>query len=372
MTTASIRPFSLAAAAVLGLAASAGASPGTIDLALCLDTSGSMSGLINAARQKLWAIVDEMSQAQPAPKLRVALLTFGNDGHDPENGWVSVDSPFTDDLDVVSQTLFAMQTNGGTEYVGRVLQYADQLAWSPSGDALKIVVVAGNESADQDREVPFQSMCQALVARGIMVNALYCGSPEDDVAPGWREVARLADGRYASIDHDHGTIVIPSPFDDRLAELNSALNETYLPFGARGEEGRTNQLAQDANAASLNSEAAASRCAVKAQGLYFCAWDLVDACDTGQVKLDEIEVDELPEAMQTMTGDQRRHYVEQTRLRRAEIKREIDQITAKRKAFVADEMKRRAVDDSNAFDGVLRRSIREQAAERGFQFDDGC
>src|SRR5262249_7812308 len=88
-----------------------------VDLAICLDTRGSVDGLFAAARQKLWSIVNDRALAKPAPKLRVALLTYGNNGHDPEVGWVKVDVGLTDDLDRVSQELFALRTNGGTEYV---------------------------------------------------------------------------------------------------------------------------------------------------------------------------------------------------------------------------------------------------------------
>lgn len=191
--------------------------PQAIDLTLCLDTSGSMSGLINAARQKLWAIVNDLAEAEPTPKLRVALLTFGNNGHEPENGWVRVDSGFTDDLDLISQKLFALSTNGGSEYVGRVLQHAAQLDWTASDDALKLIVVAGNESADQDREAPFREMCRSLITRGIMINSVFCGPVTDHVAPEWMEVAKLADGQFASIDQDNGTIVVQTPYDQELA-----------------------------------------------------------------------------------------------------------------------------------------------------------
>src|SRR5690606_29410391 len=112
-----------------------------VDLAICLDTSGSMQGLIDAARQGIWAIVNDLALAKPAPALRVALLTFGNDRHDAARGWVATQTGFTADLDLVSQKLFALTTDGGTELVGRVLQTAlDELDWSTDADALRLVV----------------------------------------------------------------------------------------------------------------------------------------------------------------------------------------------------------------------------------------
>jgi Mg-chelatase subunit ChlD len=124
------------------------AAPQSIELVICLDTSGSMSGLIDAARAKIWDIVSDLATAKPQPKLRVALLTFGNDGLNPENGWTNVETDLTEDLDSVSQKLFALSTNGGTELVGRVIAKAtNSLHWN--SDSLKILVVAGNEFAHQ-------------------------------------------------------------------------------------------------------------------------------------------------------------------------------------------------------------------------------
>ena len=346
------------------------AEPRGVDLAILLDTSGSMSGLIDAAKQKLWAMVNDLALAEPTPQLRVALLTFGNDGHNPEDGWVKVQTPFTDDLDLVSQRLFDQTTNGGTEYVGRVLQSAGQLEWDPSDRTLKLIILAGNESADQDQEAPFRDMCRKLIGNGIIINAIYCGSAADNIAPAWREVARLADGQFASIDQNQGTIVVETPFDEQLGALSTALNATYLPFGAGGAAGLANQSAQDANAAGLNSAAAASRAQTKAQGLYQCGWDLVDACVGGKVKIEDVASDQLPENMQAMTADQRRAYIDEMGSKRSGLQGEIQELSRKRDVFVRDEMKKRSLDDSNAFDNAIRRAIRAQATAKGFRFKE--
>ena len=287
------------------------AEPKPVDLAICLDTSGSMEGLINAARQNIWAIVNDLALAEPTPKLRIALLTFGNDGHSPQDGWVAVQTPLTDDLDLVSQKLFALTTNGGEEYVGRVLQKSLQaLDWTPSNDALKLIVVAGNEAANQDPDVDFRAVCRDAISRDIMVNSIYCGNPGDQLAPVWREVAMLADGKFAAIDKDNGTVVIETPFDEQLAALSASLNETYLPFGAQGGRGAWNQLQQDENAGKLNKAAAAQRAATKSSSNYHCGWDLVDACKAGDVDLAAVKPEELPEVMRDMAPEERVAHVE--------------------------------------------------------------
>ena len=95
------------------LAEEKAAEPSRIDLVLCLDCSGSMDGLLESAKTKLWAVVNELAKAKPAPALRVALFSYGNDGYDPASGWVRVDCPFTGDLDAMFGKLSALSTNGG-------------------------------------------------------------------------------------------------------------------------------------------------------------------------------------------------------------------------------------------------------------------
>ncbi|MHC5004318.1 MAG: vWA domain-containing protein [Planctomycetota bacterium] len=342
-----------------------------IDLAICLDTSGSMEGLIDAARMKLWEIVNDLALAEPTPELRVALLTFGNDGHDPSEGWVRVDAPLTGDLDLISQQLFALTTNGGTELVGRVTaRAARSLDWHPSDDALKLIIVAGNESADQDEEVPFREACRETIGKGIMINAIYCGNPADDIAPAWREVAQLADGHFASIDQQNGNVVITTPFDDRLGEISAAISQTYLPYGEAGAIAWANQIDQDANAQKMNSAAAAQRCQTKIGALYQNGrWDLVDACRQQQVKLEELKDEDLPQIMRPMTLEERDAYVQKMAEQRTSLQTEAAELTQQRDVFVADEMKKKALDESRSFGHVVRQAVRSQAEAKGFRFE---
>ncbi|MCA9291786.1 MAG: VWA domain-containing protein [Phycisphaerales bacterium] len=342
-----------------------------VEIAICLDTSGSMSGLIEAAKQKLWSIVNEFAMAEPAPRLRVALLTYGNNGHSEEDGWVRLDVPLTEDLDRVSQQLFSLTTNGGTELVGRVVNVATgRLDWHPSDDAFKLIIVAGNESADQDTVVAFRDQCRRTIGTGVMINSIYCGDPTDGLAPAWREVAALADGRFASIDHDHGTVVVATPFDEPLATLSTRLNETYIPYGAAGQTAWANQTAQDNNAQSLNEAAAAERCVTKGNSVVYCnsTWDLVDACRNKTVELAEVKVEDLPEAMQAMTLEERAAHVAAMDARRTELQAQIQEIGVKRTAFIAAEVQRQQLDQTKSFDFVIRQAIREQAGTKGFRF----
>jgi hypothetical protein len=343
--------------------------PGAIDLALCLDTSGSMDGLIESAKQALWSIVNDLALLEPAPDLRVALLTFGNDGHSAENGWVLMDSGFTTDLDAISQKLFELSTNGGTEYVGRVVDAATRdLDWSQEPGALKLLVVAGNESADQDPAIGFREASQHAIAAGIMVNSIYCGSPMDNLALAWKEVSLLADGHFASIDKDNGMVVIATPFDEELQALTVSVNGTYIPWGESGKSGWINQQAQDDNNFALNSEASAARVIAKNSALYVCGWDMVDAFKTGDLKVEDVDRKHLAPELQGLSDEDLSAHVASKGKERQAIQEKVAEVTTQRELWLAEERSKRSIDDSKAMDRVLRDAIRAQAGAKGFEF----
>lgn len=346
------------------------ASVQSIDLVICLDTSGSMSGLIDAARAKIWDIVSDLARATPTPKLRVALLQFGNDGLSPENGWTNIETDLTDNLDVVSQKLFSLTTNGGTELVGRVVDRATTgLSWGASEDTLRILVVAGNESADQDQQMRYPDVCKRAIERMILVNSIYCGAPTDEVAPGWKEVATLADGHFATIDQNNGTVVVATPFDEELVALSAKLNTTYLGYGSAGAWNAGNQVTQDFNAQSISGAVAAQRCVTKGGALYDNrGWDLVDACKESSFNLAEVKDEDLPEEMRGKSLEEKQAIVASRGRERDELQKRVQELGDRRTKFVADEIAKRAGADASAFDRAIRDAIRAQATARGFAF----
>lgn len=339
----------------------------TVDLAICLDISGSMDGLIDSARQNLWAVVNDLARLQPTPQLRVALLTFGCTTHDAEKGWVKVETDFTTDLDAVSQKLFALTTNGGDEYVARVVQAAlGELQWSKEPGALQLLFVAGNEAATQDPKVEAGAMSKAAISRGIVVNTIYCGDPMDQIAPAWREVAKLADGQFAAIQQNN-SVAIATPFDQQLQALSASLNTTYVPYGARRGAWAENQVLQDSNASVLNVAAAAQRCQTKASGLYNCAsWDLVDACEDAKFDLAAVKKEDLDEALRTLTLAELKAHVAAKKAQRAEIKAKVEAVGKQRDAFLAEELKKLGAAGDQRFEKAVLESVRAQAAAKGF------
>jgi hypothetical protein len=366
-----LRPLYLAALAALAGNAGADTTTGNavrrdVDLVIALDVSGSMDGLIESAKQRLWDIANELAQARPTPNLRVAILSYGNPGYGEQTGFVRVDRPFTADLDAVNATLFAFQTDGGDEYVARAIQTSlDVLDWSKDANALKIIFVAGNESAEQDPRLSLERATGEAARRGIVVNAIYCGGDGDSEARGWQRVAASTNGLYASIDQNAAAVAnVATPFDARLAALNDELNGTFVAFGSSGERGQANQVEQDRNAAALSPAALASRTVTKSGALYRSDWDLVGAVQGGKT-LAEIPADELPAELKALPPAEREAYVQAKAERRAELQREIGALAAERSEFIAEQQT-----DSRGLDAAILDGIREVAAGKGFSFEE--
>lgn len=342
-----------------------------VDLVIALDVSGSMSGLIDSARQRLWDVVNELGRAQPQPRLRVAILSFGDPAYGAESGYVRVDQPFTRDLDSVNKTLFALRTNGGDEYVARVVDRSVRtLDWTDDAGALKVLFVAGNEAADQDPKISVLAATHAAASRGIVVNTIYCGNEGDDLFAGWREVAMATNGLYASINQQAGAVAnVATPMDDELLRLNEELNDTYVAFGKDGRRYRDNQRAQDANASAMSPAAAASRTAVKASALYEAAeWDLVDAVKSGK-QLAEVATEELPEALRDMNQEEREAYVAEKNEQRQRLKSRIAQLDAERRDFIDRERAKNGKAADTALDAVMQNGLRTLAKQKGFSFE---
>jgi hypothetical protein len=347
------------------------ARPHVVQVAICLDTSSSMDGLIDSAKRRLWDVVNDLARAKPAPDLRVALYTYGNNAYDPATGWVRQELDLTTDLDRVSEKLSSMRATkvpGGDEYVARVCRDAiERLAWSADARTLKVIFVCGNESAEQDPQLKLKAVAESAVRKGIIINTIYCGGPSDPDAPGWREFARLGEGRFAAIDQNRGTVAIASPQDKELAELSVKLNATYCFVGKDGKALAQNQVQQDDNALRLGVETAASRAMSKAGGLYrFGALDLVERLQRdAKFDVKKLPAEQLPEELRKMTPEDREKHLKKLAAQREQIQKQINELAAKRETYIRDELKKKPSAADKAFDTAVRGALREQAKAKG-------
>jgi hypothetical protein len=342
-----------------------------VDLAICLDTSSSMDGLIDSAKQKLWDIVNDLARAKPTPDLRVAVYSYGNNAYDAKTGWVRLEIGLTTDLDKVSEKLVALKAtkiSGSDEYVGRVCRDAiERLDWSKDTAALRVIFVCGNESAEQDPEVKLKPLAEMAVKRDVVINTIDCGNPADADAAGWKEFARLSEGRFAAIDQDRGIVNIATPHDKELAELSGKLNSTFCFVGKDAKALAENQRRQDDNVLQLGAGTAASRAESKAGGLYrFEGQDLV-----GRLRQDpkfdvkKLAAEELSDELKKMTPEEREKHVRGLLAKREELEKQIGELAKKREAYVQAELKKNPNAADRAFDEAVKNALRDQAKKKG-------
>lgn len=370
--------LALAVAAVLSLPALANeAKPEPqekgkpVDVVLCLDVSGSMNGLIESAKRKLWDIVNDLGRVKPAPDLRVGLYSYGHTTYDPKKGWVRKEVDLTHDLDAIYQKLFALTINGGTELVARVCRDAvEEQKWSEDKNALKIIFVCGNESADQDKQVALQQVATNALAKSININTIYCGPVASRDAAGWKDFARMCDGQFASIDQNRAAVAaVVTPHDKAIAEISAKMSSTYLAFGKDGKDKQANQLRQDSNAQQAGIAVEAARGASKATPLYRNeGWDLVDRMKREKdFDIRKVPVEELCDEMKKMTPDQRVTYVKEMAAKREAMQKQIGDLNTKRVQYLAEYEKKNPNSADKAFDEAVRTTLREQAAKRGIE-----
>jgi hypothetical protein len=344
----------------------------TVQIALLLDTSNSMDGLIGQAKTQLWSVVNEFVRARKdgkPPAIQVALFEYGKQTLPSEEGFVRLILPLTDDLDRVSEELFGLKTNGGNEFCGWVIRDAvNRLDWSRSGDVYKAIFIAGNEPFTQGT-VDFRASCRSAIERGIVVNTIFCGANSEGGQTGWKDGAVLADGRYMSIDQNQKVVEIPAPQDTEIARLGVELNKTYLPYGKLGTTGLARQSAQDANALTASPTALVSRSISKGNAFY-CndAWDLVDAIKNGKCKLDEVKDEDLPEDLRKLDQAGRKAKVDEASGRRETIQAQILKLNKDREGFLAVERKKLGTKE-DTLDRAIIEAIRDQAIRHNFRFE---
>ncbi|MGB5211642.1 MAG: vWA domain-containing protein [Gammaproteobacteria bacterium] len=347
-----------------------------VDAVFVLDTTGSMDGLIAAAKEKIWSIATTMSQAQPAPELRLGLVAYRDRGDD----YVTRVVDLSEDLDSVYAMLMDFAAGGGgdgPESVNQALYDAvHKMSWSQDSSAYKVVFLVGDAPPHMDYqdEVKFPLTLNEAARRGIVVNTIQCGDLAATAQP-WQQIARLGGGRYFEVEQAGSALALTTPYDEEIARLSAALDDTRLYYGDKNDKAKMAEkekataklhafasTATRARRATYNASAAGTRNALG-------ELDLLDALDSGRAELDAIEPEHLPAAMQAMAPEDQREFVEETAARRSDLKAQITGLAGKRADYLRQKVE--ATDGAEAsLDHKIFTTVREQAGEKGLVLED--
>lgn len=343
-----------------------------IQVALLLDTSNSMDGLIDQAKSRLWNIVNTLTTLKyngQAPQVEIALYEYGNDGLIDEN-YIRQVTPLTQDLDLVSEKLFALRTNGGSEYCGAVIRDASMnLNWDTNEKSMKLIYIAGNEAFNQGK-INYQDVIAKAKSKNIYTNTIFCGSRDEGIQTFWQNGANIGDGKFFNIDSDRKVIYIETPYDIKISQYNSQLNDTYISYGSRGSEMKSKQALQDVNAESQSASNAVERAVSKSKKNAYKNdhWDLVDKVEKDKSYISSIREEELPSELKGKSKEEINKIVAQKSVDRDKIQKEIEVLAKQRQAYIDAEMKKRGSSEGDDLGKAIEKSILELGKKNGYSF----
>ena len=347
-----------------------------IQVAILLDVSGSMEGLIKQAKEQLWNMVTTLGKAQctdkTQPKVELALYEYGRSTNDAAKGYVKQLSPFTTDLDEVSKILFSLNTNGGDEYCGQVIYTSmDELAWDNGADNYKVIFIAGNEEFLQGN-LHYSKACDKAKDRGVIVNTIYCGSYEQGIAEHWNLLGECGKGSYTNINQNASEPDIPTPYDTTLIVLNGKLNNTYIGYGALGYANTQRQQEVDKANFSMSTKAGLKRAEAKAQSNVYnnADWDLVDYTVKDSSIISRIDKKTLPDSLKNKTTGELKIIVQEKSKERQSIQNEIMTLNVQRNKYIADQKVINAKNNNQpTLETAVEKILKEQVQRAKMKID---
>ena len=341
-----------------------------VKIALLLDTSNSMDGLINQAKAQLWDIVNEFTHAKcgndSRPELQIALYEYGNDNLSSREGYIRQVLGFSNDLDEISEKLFSLTTNGGEEFCGQVINTSiKQLNWGKNADDLKLIFIAGNEPFTQGK-LDYRDATSQAKENDVVVNTIFCGNFDEGINTNWKDGATRTGGDYMAIDHNHEVVYIETPYDNDIIILNKKLNNTYVAYGSMGSSKQKVQAMQDSNAYEMKEAVAVKRAVSKSSRLYKnSSWDLVDAIEADEEVIEKVKSEDLPEELKGKDKKEIKQFLEGKKAERAKIQNEIQELNAKREAFIAKQQSNQQGELENA----MLNAIKKQAEKKNYKWE---
>ena len=346
-----------------------------IEVVFILDTTSSMSGLIQAAREKIWSIASSMASAQENPDIKMGLVAFRDRG----DAYITRVFDLSEDLDSMYASLMDLRAQGGgdgPESVNQALyDTIHKISWSQDRNVYRVAFLVGDAPPHMDypNDVKYPITLAAAARKGIVVNTIQSGQHQY-TRPAWQEIASLGQGEYFQVEDSGNAVAVATPFDEKLSKLAHELEDTRLYYG--DEETRAAQKRKlDASTKlrkELSSEALARRSAYNATASgeknLLGESELVDAVISGRVELDEIGEENLPAAIQAMAPEEQMEAIAERAQRRDQLKQEIRKLSESRNRFIQKKVEAEGgADDS--LDEKIYRAVKDQAASVGLTYE---
>ena len=338
-----------------------------VEVAFVLDTTGSMGALIEGAKRKIWSIATAIVDANPDAEIRMGLVAYRDIGDD----YVTRTFPLTKDIQDLYANLLELKARGGGDWpesVNEALHVGvTKLDWTQGPEICRIMFLVGDAPPHMDyaQDVKYPEVLRMARERGIVVNTVQAGGARDTERV-WREIAQLGQGRYIPIPQDGGhLVVIETPYDTEIIELQNHINGTVIPYGPRQQRGDVEKKTRQVTAAPMSAGADMagylSRNAAKNSGEAITgAGDLVGDVKAGRQKLGSLKDEDLPDNLRKMDDAERQQFIDKQMVERKALNERMATLVKQRDGYVLEQAKKSPVRPADSFDRAVAETLRTQ------------
>jgi Mg-chelatase subunit ChlD len=347
------------------LAATQASDVDRVEVVFVLDTTGSMGDLIDGAKRKIWSIANTIVEQNPDADVAMGLIGFRDRG----DAYVVKTHAMTEDLQSLYGRLTRFEADGGDdtpESVNAALDAAiSGLSWSKGDHVRRIVFLVGDAPPHMDYpdDRKYPDVLKEAKQRGIIVNAVQAGNMQETEEV-WKDIAQRGQGRYMAIPQDGGeVVVVVTPYDDEIRELQGELDRSVVPFGRLEQRDDVKRKMSERAAAAPSTQVENSKYYAKRskKEVVTGGGDLVADVKNGAVKLDEVKEAELPSELQGLTADKRKVWLDEKLATRNTLEKKMEAAMAKRDAYVVEQQNKTATaEPADSFDRAVEETIKLQ------------
>lgn len=342
-----------------------------VEIVFCLDATGSMSGLIGTAKEKIWDIVSELAQSGDVDNLKLGMVFYRDRG----DGFVTKQIALTSDLDEVYSDLLEINAAGGgdtPESVNQALYEAvNDIKWSNKKNTYRTIFVVGDcpPHMDYQDDVKYTESCKQAAKKGITINTIKLGTSCKSAIHHFKQMASCTNGEFMQLDQNASDIVIATPYDDEIYEVAQSIDRSRMYYGNEAEQAvNYNKKAKSMDVYEKSSKTSNSaRATYKMSKTGKKSWlgnkEIVNDYTQGKVDIDEIKEEELPKELKGKSRKIIKEELEKLKKERSTKEKQLKELSAKRKQFIK-EKKKELTSDKTSFSEKVVDVLKKQAEKK--------
>jgi len=349
-----------------------------MEVVFVLDATGSMGGMIANAKDKIWSIASSLAQADPAPQLSFGLVAF----RDIRDAYITKQVALTSDIDQFYYKLMAIRAAGGgdtPESVNQALAEAVfDFQWDDDPDTYRSIFLVGDSPPHMNyRDVKYQKSCAAAIKKDIIINTIQCGSNSATTRI-WAAIADFTNGEHLKLTAAGSGYAVTTPYDLELKRLARELDQSRMYHGSTREKQEgdykkaVSEKIHDGTAPEQSARRAIYNVTTKSGKESFLGKnELIDGIITGDVDLADVEEEELPASLQSLTEPERERVITEKVAERKNLEAEIAELNKQRNDYLNEELEKDKAAVEGSFNSQIFNTLKRQMGDKKFKTRSG-